>query len=174
VGAHTGLRIEALRGLEWRDVEWAAPGEGGFGFVRVRPELDKTGKGYRVPVDRACHDVLARRFVHKDAHAAFVLTGARGRPIRRTMQTHKAIVSACARAGLERPASPNHHMRRTFGRWAVLGHLTGQPIPMYVVSKWMGHSSIAMTEHYLALSFDDSAKWMREYAPHRDGGAGGE
>lgn len=168
VGVNTGLRIEALRGLEWRDVRWAGVKEKGFGSITVRPELDKTGKGYEVPMSHACHDALARRFVHKEAHATFVLTGMRGRPIRHSNQTHTGIIRACQRAGLEKPSSPNHHMRRTFGRWAVLGHLTGQPIPLFTVSRWMGHSSVQMTETYLSLSFDDSARWMEEYAPHKD------
>lgn len=162
VGCHTGLRIAALIALEWRDVGWSKGEGGGWGFLTVRAELDKAGKGYRVPIDRTCHDVLARRFIHKDAHATHVLTGRSRRPIRRSSLTGKAIRAACRRAGLADPDSPNHHMRRTFGRQAVLGQLTGRPIPLYVVSRWMGHASVQMTEKYLALSHDDSARWMEE------------
>jgi integrase len=170
VGCHTGLRIEALIGLEWRDVKWDKGDQKGFGFVVVRHELDKTHKGYQVPIDRVCHDVLARRFVHKDAHASRVLTGKSGKPLRRSSHTDTAIRRACKRAGLKNPDSANHHMRRTFGRWAVLGHLTGRPVPMYVVSKWMGHSTVAMTEAYLHVNLDDSARWMEEYIPERQDG----
>lgn len=160
VGVYTGLRIGALRGLEWRDVRWAAPGEKGFGWVVVRPEQDKAGKGYRVPIGAKLHDVLARRFLHREAHVTHVLTGQLGAPIKSVATTHRAIIRACRRAGLPRPDSPNHHLRRTFGRWAVLGHLTGKPVPLYVVSRWMGHGSVAMTESYLQLSHDDSSRWM--------------
>lgn len=162
VGCHTGLRIAALRSLEWKDIDWNAEDDKGFGFVNVRPELDKAGKGYRVPIDRICHDVLARRFLYREANETYILTGKRGHHIKRSSLTGKAIRAACKRAGLKMPESPNHHMRRTFGRQAVLGQLTGRPIPLYVVSKWMGHSSIQMTEKYLALSHDDSARWMEE------------
>jgi integrase len=178
IGCHTGLRIAALMALEWRDIHWAKEKENPlrFGFIEVRPETDKAGKGYSVPIDRVCHDTLARRFLHRDAHITHVLIGKRGKPIRRSSITEKAIRAACKRAGLKNPDSPNHHMRRTFGRQAVFGQLiTGRPIPLYVVSKWMGHSSVQMTERYLALSHDDSARWMEEVEAedHRLGQADG-
>jgi integrase len=167
IGCHTGLRIEALIGLEWRDIKWPSGEEKGFGVLTVRPELDKSHRGYKVPIDRVCHETLARRFVHKGAHAVHVLTGKMGRPIKRSAHTDTAIRRACKRAGLKNPDSANHHMRRTFGRWAVLGHLTGRPIPIYIVSKWMGHADVSMTEKYLHVDLDDSARWMEEYTPNR-------
>lgn len=161
VGCHTGLRIEALRGLEWRDVDWNEDhSKEGFGFIQVRPELDKTHRGYFVPIHAKVHDVLARRLIHKPEGVETVLTGKRGRPILTSNMTDRAIIRACLKAGLRRPDSPNHHMRRTFGRWAILGHLTGKPVPMYVVSRWMGHSSVKMTESYLDMKRDDSTAWM--------------
>lgn len=160
VGCYTGLRIEALMGLEWRDVRFAKMSEGGFGTIVVRPELDKTGRGYEIPILDVCHDVLARRATHQnDGPTSAVLTAARGARIKRSNQTYKAITAACKAAGLPKPDSPNHHMRRTFGRWAVIGHLTGRPIPMYTVSQWMGHSSVEMTEKYLAMTRADSTRW---------------
>jgi integrase len=171
IGCHTGLRIAALTRVEWRDIQWSKDEEpeSRFGFLTVRPELDKAGKGYRVPIDRICHDVLARRLIYRDAHETHVLTNTQGQPIRRSNTTGKAIKAACHRAGLDKPDSPNHHMRRTFGRQAVLGQLTGRPIPLYVVSKWMGHASVQMTEKYLALSHDDSARWMEEVRAGEEG-----
>lgn len=160
LGVNTGLRISALRKLEWRDVEWANTDDEGYGWVVVRPENDKAKVGYRVPMNEACHDLLARRHLHsKDAHPT-VLLGHKGGPISDTSITTKAICRACDNAKLDRPASPNHHCRRTFGRWAVLGHLTGEPVPLYVVSKWLGHASVKMTEHYLDLKHDDSTMYM--------------
>lgn len=161
LGCHTGLRINALRHLEWADVRWAGWDDGGgLGAVVVRPELDKAGVGYAVPQSATCHDLLMRRNRDRPADHDFVLAGAAGRPIGSESSTAKAITAACRRAGLPKPDSPNHHMRRTFGRWAVLGHLTGRPIPIYVVSKWMGHASVAMTEHYLQLDTTNSQQWM--------------
>ncbi len=158
IGVNTGLRINALMRLEWRD--WRKPqrGQGGFGWIVVRPELDKAGKGYQVPISRELHAVLARRLGMHDP--TFVLTGRYGKPLAGKTVTDRAIHAACARAGLPDPSAPNHHMRRSFGRWAVLGHLTGKPVPLYVASRWLGHSSVRMTMEYLDLSEEDSTRFM--------------
>lgn len=161
VGCHTGFRHETLRGLIWSDVEWNRNREQeGFGFLIVRPENDKVHRGYVVPMHKRVHEVLSRRLIHRPPGVNAVLTGMRGRPITSCSTTNNAIVRACEKAGLKRPDSPNHHMRRTFGRWAVLGYLTGRPIPLYVVSRWMGHSSVEMTLRYLDVSEEDSTVWM--------------
>jgi integrase len=150
-------------GLEWRDVRWAKDGPH-FGELELRPELDKVGKGYKVPMSRTAHDLLARRFVHRNADLTLILVGYQGKPTN-LRATYKAIIAACHRADLPRPLLPNHHMRRSFGRWAVMGHLTGRPVPLYVVSKWMGHASVKMTEDYLDVHTDESQQWMAEFAP---------
>lgn len=164
LGCNTGLRIAALRNLEWRDIVWTKPGAKGYGFIVVRPELDKAGKGYRVPMNEPLHDLLGGRFLHKDAHATFVLTGRRKEGVKGNNITDRAIRRVVRQAGLdteEKPIkSPNHHMRRTFGRWAIFGHLTGKSVPLYVVSRWLGHSSVKMTQEYLEMSDDDSTRFM--------------
>lgn len=170
LGTQTGLRVSALTALEWSDVEWAKPDGTGFGLVRVRPEMDKSAKGYSVPQSRACHELLFQRFKRRGADARYVLTAARGGKIRVSV-ADRAIRAAARRAGLPEPTSPNHHCRRTFGRWAVLGHLTGRPVPLYVVSKWMGHSQVSTTMDYLDMTQDESQEWMAERGPgHQDSG----
>jgi integrase len=163
LGCHTGIRISALLALEWGDVHRGK----GLGEIRVRPEWDKAGKGYKVPICRRVDGLLKQRRIYRDPGVPTILTGARGKPTKITT-TATAIIRACARAKLPKPASPNHHMRRSFGRWAVLGHLTGRPIPLYVVSRWMGHSSVKMTEEYLDIHEDESASWMEEFRPDQD------
>jgi integrase len=161
LGTQTGLRITALAGVRWRDVEWPAGGAKGFGQLRVPPELDKIGVGYVVPLSRRAHELLARLFAERGDDGGPILRGKLGRPTRKGA-TALAITRACNRAGLPAPDSPNHHMRRSFGRWAIQGHLTGRPVPLYVVSRWLGHSSTTMTELYLDLDKDTSADWMEE------------
>jgi integrase len=158
IGIYTGLRINALIRLEWDDIRWPKPDEHGFGWVVIRPELDKAGKGYQVPCSAKLHELLAARSGLHDPK--YVVTGATGEPVSTRNVTDRAIRSACRKAGLPNPESPNHHMRRTFGRWAVLGHLTGKPVPVYVVSKWLGHSSVKTTLVYLDLKEDDSTRFM--------------
>lgn len=164
VGVQTGLRISALLAMDWSWVKWARSGESGYGWIEVPAAHDKAGKGYRVPISRTCHDVLFRRRVHRDDARGRVLTGQGGGPSHAN-NTGSAIIRACKRAGLPRPTSPNHHLRRSFGRWAILGHLTGRPVPLYVVMSWMGHSHVTTTETYLDLHRDDSSAWMDEAGP---------
>jgi integrase len=160
LGTQTGLRISALVNLEWRDVEWTRDGPG-FGTVRVRPELDKTARGYSVPMSRACHDLLAARFARKDADERYVLTSARGGKVRVSV-VDRSIRAAARKAGLGEITSPAHMLRRSFGRWAIMGHLTGRPIPLYVVSTWFGHSDTRMTQYYLDITETESQNWMEE------------
>lgn len=165
LGAYTGLRISALLAMEWSWVELARPDGKGFGWVAVPIDFDKAHKGYRVPIARPVHDLLFRRQIHhRRRDHDRVLSGQSGRPATAGV-VGTAILRACARAGLAKPSSPNHHLRRTFGRWAVLGHLTGRPVPLYVASRWMGHGNVATTERYLDLHLDDSSAWMEEHEP---------
>lgn len=165
LGCHTGLRINALCNLLLTDLAWAKPGEKGFGFVVVRPELDKAGKGYRVPMTAEVHDLLSRIVAERKGDCPYVLLGMEGRQLYGGRNTGDSIARACVRAGLKKPTSANHHMRRTFGRWAVLGHLTGRPIPLYVVSRWMGHASVEMTQRYLDIRDDESQDWIAKAGP---------
>lgn len=160
LGVNTGLRIEAMIRLEWRDVIPPESPDQKHGFVRVRKELDKAGKGYKVPISRDLKGLLDRRGEDARRDPTFILTGARGAPIYNRNVTGTAIKRACARAGLAVPHSPNHHLRRSFGRWAVLGQLTGTPVPLYVVSRWMGHHSVKTTMIYLGMEEEDSARFM--------------
>lgn len=163
LGTQTGLRISALCGIAWKQVEWSKrPGE--LGLIRVPPALDKGGKGYTVPLSSKVHDMLARRAASSGDPESPVLTAKGGGPLT-PPNAARAIRRACRRAGLKKPISPTHHMRRTFGRWAVHGQLTGRPIPLYAVSKWFGHSSIKMTESYLDMRADESQQWMADHSP---------
>jgi len=161
LGTQTGLRITALTSIGWTAIEWPAEGERGNGLLRLPAELDKVGRGYAVPLSRKAHELLARILAERGDDGGPILRGEKGGPTSGA-STMTAIRRACKRAGLPDPDSPNHHMRRSFGRWAVFGQLTGRPVPLYVVSRWMGHSSVAMTQRYLQLDDDTSAEWMSE------------
>ena len=159
LGVYTGLRINALINVEKKHVDRSSVEfEGGFGDIVVPPELDKGGKGYVVPIHAKLHDFLAR--VELERPGEHILVGQGGKPFAGGSSTAKAIKTACERAGLDNPDSPNHHMRRTFGRWANIGHLTGKPVPVYVISKWFGHASVKMTEHYLDIEAIESRRFM--------------
>jgi integrase len=160
-GVNTGLRIEALMRAEWDD--WIKPegGEQHHGYILVRKELSKSGRPYKVPVSEELYRLLCRRLGKHDPK--FILTAKMGKPISAPRQTARGTIAACAAAGLPYPQAPNHHLRRTFGRWAIRGQLTGQPVPLYTVSKWLGHSQVQTTMIYLDLEEEESAKSM---VPH--------
>lgn len=157
-GVQTGLRIGAIMRIEWEHWVRPEPGESHFGYLHVPAHLDKVKEGYKVPVSRELYELLIAR--ETTTRSRFIMTGVRGKPLYGRSQTAKAIVSAARRARLPIPTSPNHHMRRTFGRWAVLGLLTGEPVPLYVVSRWMGHLNVATTLKYLDIEDAQSIRFM--------------
>lgn len=161
LGVQTGLRITALTSVRWEHVEWPAGPEQGLGHLRVPAELDKVGVGYSVPLSRDAHDLLQRRLMTGGDDGGPILRGPSGTAVKPAVVS-RAIVAACRRAGLPNPDSPNHHMRRTFGRWAHFGQLTGRPVPIYVVSRWLGHSNVRTTQVYLDIDPHTSAEWMTD------------
>jgi integrase len=158
VGVYTGIRISAMSQLLWSDIVEPTSEQEAYGRIDIRTEINKT-EGYKLPIHPRLHEVLKRRMIHKSPGHDRIICGHHGRPTSRGV-TAQSIRRACKRAGLPDPDSPNHHMRRTFGRWAVSGHLTGSPVPVYVVSKWFGHASVKMTQKYLDLEDDDSTRFM--------------
>lgn len=158
-GVYTGLRIGAIAKIEWSDWARPQPGDDHFGMLNVRKEITKT-KPYQVPVNQQLYELLIRREADPKRHPRYIMTGKSGRPLKTTNQTGLAIIATCQKAGLPHPHSPNHHMRRSFGRWAVLGHLTRERIPVYTVSKWLGHENVATTMIYLDLTSEESIRFM--------------
>ena len=162
LGVNTGLRINALMNLRWDHIDLTPTKDPrDNGFVVVPPELDKAKKGYSVPINGQLHSLLIELRLKRGGD--FVLAGQSGRPLAYSSSTGQAIIRACVRAGLKKPDSPNHHMRRTFGRWAHFGDLIpGRPMPLFTVMAFLGHSTPAMTMKYLDITKEDMAKCMRE------------
>jgi integrase len=159
LGVHTGLRIRALTKIEWDHWERPQTDADRFGYIAVPAHLDKIGLGYKVPVSRQLNELLTRRFGKHDP--TFIIAGQQGRPIGHRNHVGKSITRACRRAGLPRPQSPCHHMRRSFGRWAFKGQLIpGHPVPLYVVSRWLGHINPKTTLKYLDIEEQESAAFM--------------
>jgi integrase len=151
VGVNTGLRITALLGLEWRDVDFDA------GMIAVRAELDKAGRGYRVPMSATARVVLMRRRAARveTVSTALVFPGPRKGKKVPSNRTFAAIGRAVRRSGVTDHGRFNHLTRHTFATHAVM-----RGVPLKVVSSWLGHSSIAMSEKYAHVIPESSRSYM--------------
>ncbi len=136
---YTGLRLQELLNLEWQDFDWEKK------LVRVlnKPKFNHTVKNRRirvVPISDELRDKLLPYI--KDQGLCFPVpkTGAKyseGGP----KQTLKRIYK---KAGLEKEKRSGwHDLRRTFA-----SRLVQNNVPIYKVSKWLGHSSLATTQIY--------------------------
>lgn len=152
VGVNTGLRITALLGLEWRDVSFEA------GMVTVRAELDKAGRGYRVPMSAVANSVLGRRWTMRMDANPLVFPGPRKGKKVPSNRTFQAISRVVRRVGITNHGRFNHMTRHTFATHAVM-----RGVPLKVVSSWLGHSSIAMTEKYGHVIPEDSQRYMDKF-----------
>jgi integrase len=142
--AYTGLRLGELRGLRWRDVNFAKR------IVHVRrnvpaggsERVPKSGKVRSVPlVDRAAQvlDDLSRR-EHWASPDDFVFPNVLGAPFDHN-RLRIRFREARDRAGLE--ALRFHDLRHTFGTLAV------RVFPLTDVKAFMGHADIQTTMLYV-------------------------
>jgi integrase len=151
VAAYAGLRTGELRGLRWRDVDWARStlrvqrnvpvhGEAGApksGKVRSVPLMDDAAKAL---------DGLSRRerFTGPDD---LVFASETGGVLGEDALRH-ALYDAMENAGIDRKSFPArqgftfHDLRHTFGT------LAAQVWPLHDVQAFMGHADIQTTMRY--------------------------
>lgn len=146
-GAYTGLRITALLGLTWDDIDFAA------GTVHVRAVNSKSGKAYDAPMLGPARDVFERRrFVSGDNPLVF--HGSRfGRRISPGL-TWRKIKLAVQESGVPDHGHFCHCLRHSFATNCI-----SKGVPLATVSRWMGHSSIAMTMIYVHHDTTESKRW---------------
>lgn len=140
---HTGMRKGEILALRWRAVDMK------LRQIYIEPETEKAGRGRPVPMT----DVLYAEFVRlrsvrpKPAldNSDHVFVFENGRPVRvgplRTM-----FVKAKERADLPLEKKQNfrfHDMRHTAASLMV-----AEGVPLFDVSRILGHSSVRMTERY--------------------------
>lgn len=149
VAANAGLRITSLLNLEWRDVDF------GRGLISVRADVkgNKAKRRYDAPMLDAAREVLERRrFTEKGSDYVF--------PSKRTGKPHgykltyETFRRAVVRSGIPDKGHYNHILRHTF---ITLALMRGVPLP--VVSRWAGHTNIAMTMRYFHACKDESAQY---------------
>ncbi|WP_082965581.1 tyrosine-type recombinase/integrase [Gordonia sp. 852002-51296_SCH5728562-b] len=155
--AYSGLRVGELSGLQVRDLDLTK------GIIHVRrANTEEAGhlvpglpKGHKVrDVDLAPHLVAdLRAHVQGKAPTDPVFVGATGAPIRRSNLNKRVIIPAADLAGLssEDRVITVHALRHTF---ASLCASAG--VRIEIVSRWMGHASVAITQRvYVGLFRED-------------------
>ena len=136
---YTGLRLQELIHLEWEDFDWEKK------LVRVvnKPQFNHTVKNRQarvVPISEELRDKLLPYIKAKGLCFPVPKTGMMYSE-EGPKQTMRRIFK---KAGLEREKrSGFHDFRHTFA-----SRLVQNNVPIYKVSKWLGHSSLAVTQIY--------------------------
>lgn len=138
VALETGLRKGDLLRLKWSSINLAE------GLVSVR--TGKTGQDVVIPMSRACREALeeckARPIVGRQ-----VFVTEDGKPVSLgTVKRHFALAKRLA--GITRRLR-FHDLRHTFG-----SQLASAGVPLQVIAKVLGHSSIQMSERYARPSLE--------------------
>jgi integrase/recombinase XerD len=144
----TGLRTSELLSLKWTDVYddeiYVVPSSAS--------NRNKSKVGRRVPLLARSARLL--KMMPRNPSCPYVIYNRQGT---RYDELYHLFVGACAHAGIT-DASP-HDLRRTCGVRLLRDHIDSETgkrgMSMERVSKWLGHSSIKVTErHYAFLSVD--------------------
>lgn len=146
----TGLRLEEQFGLLWSDVDLAAR------LITVRAEVAKSLRARRVPILPRTHALLTA--MAEDKKSLFVFTsylGNRYSPTSHTMyDALQRAVRKENRARHKNEVTPMEHvewhdLRRTCG----CRLLNDYGYDINDVSKWLGHSSVTVTERSYAFLY---------------------
>jgi integrase len=135
----TGLRKEEQFSLRWSDIDLEAS------EIHVRAEVTKNGRSRNVPLlDRSLNLLRQMRSAPTSTFVFSTLSGERYSPSSPT--NYEALQKACRRAGLKEHVAW-HDLRRTCGCRLLQNH----GLTMVEVSKWLGHSSVLVTERHYAF-----------------------
>jgi integrase len=138
----TGLRIDELVRLPWRDVDLDR------NQITVRGIRAKSKKTRLVPILPPARKILDA--LPSNPHSIFVLCRKDGR---RLKDMYHPLKNVAAFAKIEDVTI--HDLRRTCGVRLLRGIGVPRKLSMQEVSTWLGHSSVKVTErHYAFLEID--------------------
>jgi integrase len=150
LGWETGGRTAELLRLEWADVDFA----GALLTFRNDPATGRTTKGRRsrtVPLSAAALAALrthgaAFRFAHPPAPFVFkhLRRSRDAEPGQRIERVYRGFKAAAKRAGL--PDLHPHCLRHSF-----VTRKLAEGVPVALVSRYVGHSQIGVTQRYAHL-----------------------
>ena len=130
VAAHTGLRAGELAAMQWQHIALER--------LTVSVTTAKSQRSRTVPLTAEALTAIQRQ----PKRSMFVWTHENGLPIK---DVRGSLARACQIAGIER-ITP-HVLRHTCANWLVQAG-----VPLYTVQKWLGHSTLKMTERYAHLA----------------------
>jgi len=146
LAVRTGLRRGELRALHWTSVDFVM----GQILIQHNAWRDRLkhipkGKRYRyVPVSADALEVLKAQKAVSYMRSKFVFPNTDGGMLSDT-EMSDTLLFLCRKAGL--PESGWHVFRHTFGAHATMANVHPR-----LLQKWMGHSSLKMTERYAHLA----------------------
>lgn len=152
----TGVRYNELRNLRWQDVDLPK----GFIAVRSREEfLTKSGKSRTIPLSERMRELLKE--IPRRSERLFDLDNIQSIKAKKDSlcNIRKRFDKIKKQLPFLRMGERFHIFRHpTITRWANSG------VPLPVVRKWAGHSSVEMTMKYVHPSQEESAQWMKKFS----------
>ncbi len=148
----TGYRISESLNVQWKDIDL-----GTRKIVTANRDSfsTKSGRDRVIPINDVLLPMLQKRF-SVDGKSTLVFHR-RGFPLDRVSITHKfkRLVRDCKLC----PEYKWHSLRHTFASWLVQSG-----VPLYTVSKLLGHSQISTTQIYAHLSHESIATELNKIA----------
>jgi integrase len=148
--ANTALRISTALAMEWSWVDWQE------GTIKVPAGVEEVKTSYALSIGRVARDVLTRRLATSDG-SPLVFPNPLG--------DHGVVGYDTARAAIERAIGRAkvkhgtcHDLRHSCARNMILAG-----IPITVVQRQLGHTTLAMTMKYVTADAESSAKYMEDF-----------
>ena len=152
----TGMRYNELRNLRWQDIDL----EKGLIHIKSRKEfLTKTRRSRTIPLSQRMRDLLKK--IPRRSEQLFDLINIQKIKAKKDnlCNIRKRFDRVKKQLSFLRTGERFHIFRHTaITRW------TNSGVPLSIVQKWAGHSSVEMTMKYVHPSDDESISWMKKYS----------
>lgn len=137
---HTGLRLGELIYLEWDDIDF----QNNQINIRIKKNWKpKTSTNRVIPMTERTKEIILRQSKRSD----YIFTTKTGRQQVSLYDRFQHLLKKISeKHGVEIPHANIHTFRHTFAT-----HCLMNGIDIYTVSKYLGHTSVKMTEKYLTL-----------------------
>lgn len=152
----TGVRYNELRNLRWQDVDLQK------NMITVKSREDfmtKSRKSRSIPISGRMRELL--KVIPRRSEKLFDLNNLERPKAKKDnlCNIRKRFLQIKKQLPFLRQGERFHIFRHTaITRWANSG------VPLPIVQKWAGHSSVEMTMKYVHPSEEESAKWMERFS----------